>query len=116
MKYIKFKYILYLVFGLTVLYYSTRLLSCKPEFEEKTDVINQIDSLKKVAIELQEKQKQIEARDSVFVEVIDGIDHKIDNVKEKEIIVKEYYHTQTEKTKKYNPTQLDSFFKDRYNY
>ena len=47
---------------------------------------------------------------------ISDIDYKIDNIKEKTTIVREYYHEISKKADNYNSSQIDSFFKIRYNY
>jgi hypothetical protein len=44
------------------------------------------------------------------------LDYAISNVKEKETVIKEYYHEVSDKVNNYTPTQVDSFFKARYNY
>ncbi len=46
----------------------------------------------------------------------DQIDNQVDNIKEKTTIIREYYHEIGQQAAQYTPTQVDSFFKARYNY
>ena len=110
------KKILYVIGGLILLYYTIRLATCKEKFQENKELLNKIDSINKATILLQEEQKKLGERDSIFNENIVHIDDKIGQVGEKKTIIREYYHDQSTKVKHYTPTQTDSFFKSRYNY
>lgn len=110
------KKILYVIGGLILLFYTIRLSTCKEKFQDNKELLNKIDSINKATIILQEQQKKLGERDSIFNENISHIDDKIDQVGEKKTIIKEYYHDQSTKVKQYTPTQTDSFFKSRYNY
>lgn len=73
--------------------------------------------------EIDKSTKKLEAAqlkyDSLIKEQenkISDIDYKIDNIKEKTTIVREYYHEISKKADNYNSSQIDSFFKIRYNY
>ena len=74
------------------------------------------DSLKGMYQILLKKQKQIDSTIAVYETKVSEIDFQIDNIKEKTTIVREYYHEVGQQVGKYTPTQIDSFFKARYNY
>jgi hypothetical protein len=63
-----------------------------------------------------EKQNQIDSTIAVYGIKVNEVDFQIDNIKEKTTIVREYYHEVGQQAGKYTPTQIDSFFKVRYNY
>jgi hypothetical protein len=75
-----------------------------------------IDSLSAINKQLLERQKQIDSTIAVYETEINQIDNQVDNIKEKTTIVREYYHEVGQQSGKYTPTQVDSFFKARYNY
>jgi len=108
--------IIYTILGLVALYYTVRLATCKEKFQENKEVLNRIDSLQKVTIQLKEEQQKITARDSSFNESINKIDTKIDSVQVKKTVIENHYHNQSKAIPRYTPTQVDSFFKKRYNY
>jgi len=108
------KKVLYIVLGLVALYYLILLITPKPQIS--VDFQNRLDSLSKVTDSL---EKQIVKHDIEIqhqVNLIDVLDHQIDNVKESKTIIKEYYHEQSKAADNYTPTQLDSFFAKRYGY
>ena len=80
------------------------------------DIKATIDSLTAVNKQLIEHQQQIDSTINVYEEEVNQIDFQVDNIKEKTTIVREYYHEVSGQTDKYTPTQVDSFFKSRYNY
>ena len=47
---------------------------------------------------------------------VDAVDIRIDGIKEKTIVIKEIHKERSEKAAKFTPNQVDSFFRDRYNY
>lgn len=110
------KKIIYVILGLILLYFVVRLATRKEKFQENKELINKIDSLQKISTQLKEEQQKITERDSVFNESIINIDDKISNVQGEKVIIREYYNNQTQSVKKYKPSQVDSFFKERYNY
>jgi prefoldin subunit 5 len=66
--------------------------------------------------ELVNRQNKIDSTIEVYEQKVDQVDFQIDNIKEKTTIVREYYHEVGQQAGKYTPTQVDSFFKARYNY
>lgn len=110
------KKITYVILGLIALYFIVRLATCKEKFQENKELINKIDSLQKISTQLKEEQQKITERDSIFNKSISDIDDKINDVQGEKVIIREYYNNQTQTVKKYKPSQVDSFFKSRYNY
>jgi uncharacterized protein YxeA len=89
----------------------------KPKVPEDNSFIkNQIDSLAKANEALKAKQVSFDSASKKYEDAILDLDWKVQNVGEKETIIREYYHEKTKQPAKYNPKQVDSFFKDRYNY
>jgi GH25 family lysozyme M1 (1,4-beta-N-acetylmuramidase) len=80
------------------------------------DIKATIDSLTNVNKQLIEHQKQIDSTITVYETEVKQVDFQIDNIKEKTTIIREYYHEAGKQADKYTPTQVDSFFKKRYNY
>lgn len=108
------KEIAYTIVGLFVLYGIIWLATRKPQMP--ADIKATIDSLTNVNKALIEHQKQIDSTIHVYEAEVKQVDGKIDNIKEKTTIIKEYYHEQSQQVNNYTPTELDSFFKARYNY
>jgi ABC-type transporter Mla subunit MlaD len=75
-----------------------------------------IDSLTSINNQLSKHQQQIDSIITTYETKINQINSQMDNIKEKTTIVREYYHEINKQVEKYNPTQIDSFFKARYKY
>ena len=106
--------ILYVIVGLFVLYGFIWITTRKPQMP--ADLQATIDSLTNANKELVERQKQIDSTIHVYETEVHKIDNQIDHVKEKTTIIKEYYHEISQQVENYDATQVDSFFKARYNY
>lgn len=65
---------------------------------------------------LLEKQKDIDDFIINYEKEIKQLDYKLSNIKEKTTIIKEYYKEKNKEINNYNINQIDSFFKNRYNY
>ena len=109
-----YKTILYVIGSVLFLYLFILVTTRKPQIP--ADIKATIDSLTNVNKQLLEKQKQIDSTIKVYETEINQIDNQVDNIKEKTTIVREYYHEVGQQVGKYTPTQIDSFFKARYNY
>jgi hypothetical protein len=109
-----FKYALYGVIGLFALYGFIFVISLKPGMP--AEIKAQIDSLNAVNKQLIERQKQIDSTIAVYEDEVREVDEQVNNIKEKTTIIREYYHEVGQQASQYNPTQVDSFFKARYNY
>jgi hypothetical protein len=83
----------------------------------KDDFIQQtIDTAAKANEGLQAKQATLDSIAHSIDEKLNILDGKLNKVKNKETIIREYYHDRISKPGTYTPQQVDSFFKDRYNY
>lgn len=102
------------VVGLFVLYGVIYLATRKPQIP--TEYKNALDSLAKENAALRDKQAQVDSAIASYQSQIFDIDYAIGNIKQKETVIKEYYHEVSNKVGEYTPTQVDSFFKARYNY
>ena len=100
--------------GLVLLYFFIQLVTPKPDMP--ADIKATIDSLTAINKQLIEHQKQIDSTIAVYEAEVDQIDNQVDNIKEKTTIIREYYHDAGQQASQYTPTQVDSFFKTRYNY
>ena len=110
----KIKLGLYVVVGLLFLLGIIWITTRKPQIP--ADIKATIDSLTNVNKQLIEHQKQIDSTITVYETEVKQVDFQIDNIKEKTTIIREYYHEAGKQADKYTPTQVDSFFKKRYNY
>jgi hypothetical protein len=110
----KWRYILYVVGGLIVLYGLIYVFTPKPQMPVEYKAI--IDSLTVANKELEAKQLKIDSSIQVYETEVKAIDFQVDHIKEKTTIIREYYHEQSAAASSYTPTQIDSFFKARYNY
>jgi hypothetical protein len=86
-------------------------VSPKDEF-----IQNVIDSAAKDNVDLQAKQSTLDSIAHSIDDKLNVLDGKLNKVKNKETIIREYYHDRISKPGTYTPQQVDSFFKDRYNY
>ena len=108
------KHILYVIVGILLLFSIIWLSVRQPQMPKEYK--DAIDALNKANKELVERQKQLDSTIQVYENEVKQVDNQIDNIKEKTTIIKEYYHEQSVAASNYTPTQVDSFFKARYNY
>ena len=103
-----------LIVGYFALKYGILLFTPKPQIP--TDVQERLDSLTTVATQLQAKQERLDIllmqQDSIIYE----LDNKINTTQQSTTVVRKYYVQKGEAASKYNPSQVDSFLQDRYNY
>ena len=105
---------LYIIGGLLVLFGLLWITTRKPQMP--ADVKATIDSLTNINKQLIEHQKQIDSTIDAYKAEVKQVDNQIDHIKEKTTIIREYYHEVSQQTEQYTPTQVDSFFKNRYKY
>ena len=108
------KQIAYVIVGLFLLYGIIWISTRKPQMPAELQAT--IDSLTNANKALVEHQRQIDSTIHVYETEVKQVDYQIDNIKEKTTIIKEYYHDVSQQVNTYTPTELDSFFKTRYNY
>ena len=108
------KYVGLGIIGLVVMYYMILLLTPKPQMplEDKA----KIDALIQANIVIEKRQDSLDNLISTYQTKIDSINIELGSVKEKTTIIREYYHEVGQKVDKFTPSQIDSFFKIRYNY
>lgn len=83
---------------------------------ENGDFSERLEELDLKTKKLEQLQKQYDTLISAQNVKLQGLDDKIVNIKEKTTIVREYYHEVIKNVDNYNSNQVDSFFKNRYNY
>ena len=66
--------------------------------------------------EIVDEQKKLKEDILKFKEEQEKLDYKLENIKEKTTIIKEYYGEKNKVINSYNQEQLDSFFRNRYKY
>lgn len=99
---------------LVALYFLILILTPKPEIP--IEVQEQLKTLQHLTDSLQQNQKKYDTLIANQETVISNLDFRLKNIKEKTTIIREYYHEQSQAADKYTPTQVDSFFKSRYQY
>lgn len=102
------------IVSLVALYFLILLLTRKPDVP--VEVKKELNELQHLTDSLKENQKKYDAAIVEQQEIISVVDSKINHVKEKTTVVKEYYHDQIQAVSLYTPTEVDSFFKKRYGY
>jgi hypothetical protein len=80
--------------------------------EAKRKIDSLENSIKSLKIE-QLRYDDVIHQQSVLV---DSLSRDIQLAKERTTIIREYYHAASTKVDTYTPTQIDSFFKQRYSY
>jgi hypothetical protein len=108
------KQIVYVIVGLFILYGVIWISTRKPQMP--VDIKATIDSLTNINKQLIEHQKQIDSTIHAYEAEVHNVDLEIHNIKEKTTVIKEYYHEISQQVDHYDATQVDSFFKSRYNY
>jgi peptidoglycan hydrolase CwlO-like protein len=104
----------YVIGGLIIMYWMIYLFTPKPNIP--SNYINTIDSLTKENNNIKKQQDSLINTVKINLEKVAELQYKINNIKERIIITREYYHNTQQQVDKYNNSQLDSFFKKRYNY
>ena len=105
---------LYFAGGIILVYLMIYFFTPKPPMP--IDYKASIDSLIQSNNALLSHQNKIDSIIIIYSAKVDSVDNKIDNVKEKTIIIKKYYHEISKKIDTFHSTQVDSFFKQRYKY
>lgn len=104
----------YVIIGFFALRFLLPLILPTPQLSPETEA--KLDSLNVISQQLQATQVKYDSLLTEEEEVYKELDHKIDNIKERTTVIREYYHDQSQAINSYTPTELDSFFKQRYNY
>lgn len=108
---------LIMVAGILLLLFIVISISIKKDnIVESPYIKAQIDSLAKANDSLRIRQAKLDSMSAEYQVQIDDLDWKVQNVGEKKTIIREYYHEKVKEPAGYTPKQVDSFFKNRYNY
>jgi len=87
-----------------------------PKIQPSVDVQKKLDSLNTETKKLIAKQKTYDSLKSIEQKKLIEVEEKINSIKEKTTIIKEYYYEKGQIVNKFNTRQLDSFFSNRYGY
>lgn len=77
---------------------------------------DQLNALEKKSQELLQQQAKYDSTIHSQEAYVHELESKIENVKEKTTIIKEYYTSIQERVNDYDHNQVDSFFRQKYNY
>jgi hypothetical protein len=108
------KIALYVIGGLIVMYLMIYVFT--PKSEIPLEYKHALDSLNRANAELIIKQKQIDSAIASYQSQIHDLDYAISNIQTKKTEIINHYQVLGGKVSNYEPTQVDSFFKARYNY
>lgn len=78
--------------------------------------LDKIDSLQKVNDSLVIAKDSLDSVRTIHLKQIDSLTMVIDTIESKVKIVRVYYNKKAGEVAKYTPSELDTFFKIRYNY
>ena len=108
------KNIIYAIVGVVALYFLIQLATCNPKMPAELKA--SIDSLTAANKRLMESQQHMDSAIANYNTEVTKVDSQINHIKTQTTIVNKYYTDLGQQVDHYQPTQLDSFFKDRYNY
>lgn len=109
-----FKTLILAAVVLTAVYYV--VLSATSKSQLPTDVTKRLDSLQTLSHQLINSQNKYDSLLSEHKKVVTEIDNRIAAIKGKTTVIREYYHDKSQEASQYTPTEVDSFFKQRYGY
>ena len=108
------KNIIYAVVGVIALYFLIQLATGNPKMPKELKA--SIDSLTLANKKLMESQQHMDSAIVAYEAEVEQIDNHINNIKNQTTVVNKYYSDLGQQVDQYQPTQIDSFFKQRYNY
>ena len=108
------KNIIYVIVGVVALYFIVQLATCNPKMPKELKA--SIDSLTTANKKLMESQQHMDSTITAYESKVEQIDNSISHIKNQTTIVNKYYNDLGQQVDQYQPTQIDSFFKQRYNY
>jgi hypothetical protein len=108
------KNIIYIVIGLILLYGIVWLVTREPK--TPIEIKASLDSLTAANKKLIESQQHMNNAINSYELKLTILDSQIANIENKTVIINRYYNNIGQQVDKYTPTQIDSFFKQRYNY
>lgn len=99
-----------------IVYVTVSITTTAQKFKEPKELINKVDSLQKENDSLTNCLVDLYNINDDYTIKIDSLNVQIDSLEKLVSGVKKDYHTTIGKVRKYNDTQVDSFFKSRYKY
>jgi len=105
---------LYVIGSVLLLYILIWIFTFKPEIP--LEYKHALDSLNRANAELITKQKQLDSVIASYQSQIHDLDYAISNIQTKKTEIINHYQILGDKVSNYEPSQVDSFFKSRYNY
>lgn len=87
-----------------------------PKSDVSADIKARIDSLTVENKRLLKSQEHLDSTINIYRFEVNKLDSQIANIDNKTVIINRYYNNIGQQVDKYTPTQIDSFFKKRYNY
>jgi hypothetical protein len=110
------RWILYSLIVLVLAYIFLPEFFPAKEYKPDQTLVNRIDSLEQKNKELEFYIMQFDSLQFEFDQQIIELNTRIDNNKGKTTIIREVYKDKGNSARKFTPSQVDSFFKDRYNF
>ena len=80
------------------------------------DLKNKLDALDQKSKQLEQTQLKYDSLIAVQQGIVKDLDFRINNIKEKTTIIREYYKEKAAKVDSFSINQLDSFFRNKYQY
>jgi len=99
-----------------IVYVAVSITTSVQKFEEPKELINKVDSLQKQNDSLRSSLIDLHNINDDYTIKIDSLNFQIDSLEKLVSGVKKDHHNTIGKVRKYNDTQVDSFFKSRYKY
>jgi hypothetical protein len=113
------KFLKYFLIGLGVFIGIIVLLNIvipKPKMSDTSDIENKIKALDRINLELIKKQTVLDSVDAEYRARIEDIETRLMDIGQSKIIVQKIYSDRIQKSKQSTPSDLDTFFRDRYKY
>ena len=108
------KNIIYAIIGVVVLYFTIQLATCNSKMPKELKA--SIDSLTVANKKLMESQQHMDSAIVAYENEVTKVDSQISHIKSQTTVVNKFYGDLGQQVDHYVPTQVDSFFKARYNY
>ena len=110
------KWILYCLAGVVLLYVFMPEIFPAKKYQAPKELLNRIDSLEKANQTLRQEFDDYDTMGIALQQEIENLDFRLGSIKGKTTIIKEIYKQKSDKVQSFTPTQVDSFFRDRYKY
>lgn len=108
------KFVLYLLGGMGLIYALIWIFTFKPQIP--LEYKHTLDSLDRSNADLIARQNRIDSSIALYQDHIDSLDLVISNLDIRKTEIHNHYHNLGKKAETYTATQIDSFFKVRYDY